>query len=114
MMKKYIYSLLCCIFFLGNACSTNAQIITTIAGNGTGTFSGDGGTAITAAIHNPTTVAVDASGKVYIADWGNNRVRMLDQNTGIIKTIAGGGVILGDGGQATAATLNQPNGIIVD
>jgi len=90
-------------------------IITTIAGSGTATYSGDGGLAILASINAPTGVAVDKVGNIYIADNGNNRVRKVDIN-GIITTIAGNGVAAysGDGGLATAASINGPKGIAID
>ncbi len=93
---------------------THAQIITTIAGNGTPGFSGDGGAA-TAAKMRPWRMAVDGSGTVYITDAGNHRVRKVSAS-GIITTIAGTGTagFSGDGGAATAADLNYPDGIAVD
>lgn len=91
-------------------------IITTIAGNGSGGFSGDGGAATAAELNTPTGVAVDASGNVYIADWANSRIRLVSHATGIITTIAGTGSAgyNGDNIQATAAKLNSPDGIVLD
>jgi sugar lactone lactonase YvrE len=88
--------------------------IVTIAGNGTPGYSGDGGPATTAALHSPHGVAVDGSGNVYIADAGNNRVRKVSGGT--ITTIAGNGTpgFSGDHGAATAAELDDPNGVAVD
>lgn len=90
-------------------------IISTIAGNGTGNFSGDGGPATDAEINNPFDVTIDTSGNIYIADHGNNRIRMVN-TTGIINTIAGNGTAnySGDGGPATAAELKSPYGVAVD
>ncbi|MBX3163212.1 MAG: T9SS type A sorting domain-containing protein [Bacteroidetes bacterium] len=90
-------------------------IITTIAGNGTGGFSGDGGAATAAQLYNPSGVATDAAGNVYIADVDNHRIRKVSSN-GIITTIAGNGGIgfSGDGGAATAAQLNYPQSVAVD
>ena len=93
--------------------TASTGIITTIAGNGTLGFSGDGGQATAAAIHGANGVAVDASGNVYIADYGNHRIRKVTVSTGIITTIAGGG-IGGDGGPATAATLGNIYGVGID
>ncbi len=87
-------------------------IITTIAGTGERGFSGDGGPAIEAQVSNPTGVAMDGAGNLYIADWGNGRVRRVDTE-GIITTIAGGGSG-GDGGPAVEARLNGPEGVAVD
>jgi sugar lactone lactonase YvrE len=98
--------------------------ITTVAGQGARGFSGDGGPATSAALNNVTGVAVDASGNLFIADTGNNRIRQVSPS-GIITTVAGngaltadsppgGGSFSGDGGAATAAALSRPTGIAVD
>jgi cysteine-rich repeat protein len=83
--------------------------ITTIAGNGSFGFSGDGGPATTASLSNTIGVAVDAQGNVAIADTTNQRIRRID-TSGTISTIAGNGTFgaAGDGGMATSAQLNQP------
>jgi cysteine-rich repeat protein len=90
-------------------------IITTIAGNGTRGFGGDGGLATSAALNIPYAVAGDSDGNVYIADSSNHRVRKVDAN-GIITTFAGTGVdaTSGDGGPAISAGLQDPTGIAVD
>ena len=98
-----------------------AGIITTIAGNGTHGFSGDGGQATAAELYSPSDVAFDAAGNLYIADSYNNRIRIVN-TSGIISTIAGNGFgagtgsggFSGDGGQATAAELALPFGIALD
>ena len=92
--------------------------ISTFAGSGTttvGGFSGDGGAATSARLDSPDAVAVDGSGNVYIADRINNRVRKVD-SSGTISTIAGTGTrgFGGDGGAATSAQLNYPEGVAVD
>ena len=91
-------------------------IITTVAGIGSVGRSGDGGPAALATLYNPRTVAVDTSRNIYIADSGNNRIRMVTKTTGIITTIAGTGApgYSGDGGKATLATLNYPYSVVVD
>ncbi len=99
--------------------SKSTGIITTIAGTSTFGSSGDGGPATIAELGGPAGVAVDSGGKfVYIADNGNNKIRMVDMTTGIITTLAGNGTATttGDGGPATAATVtvNRPEGIFVD
>ncbi|PCH67244.1 MAG: hypothetical protein COC01_06190, partial [Bacteroidetes bacterium] len=90
-------------------------IITTIAGTGTAGYSGDGGPADSAALYNPARVFVDAAGNIYIADYNNHRIRLID-TSGVISTIAGTGTpgFSGDGGSATTAQLNQPSGVHVD
>ncbi len=90
-------------------------IITTLAGNGSEGYSGDGGPAAQAQLHGPTSIAVDTAGNIYIADWGNNRVRKVDVN-GIISTFAGNGIagFSGDGGAAAQAQLQAPAGVALD
>ncbi len=94
--------------------STNA-IITTVAGNGTLGFSGDGGAATSAQLGDPSGVAVDGSGKLFIADVRNDRIRMVSPG-GIVTTVAGTGTLgfSGDGGAATSAQLGGPYNVAVD
>ena len=88
--------------------------ISTVAGNGTPGFGGDGSTATSAELLYPGAVAVDASGFLYIADTGNQRVRKVVN--GNINTVAGTGTegYSGDGGAANKATLNAPSGLVID
>ena len=91
-------------------------IITTIAGTGTRGFSGDEGPAVQARLDSPFGAAVDAQGNVYIADFGNHRIRRVGTD-GIIKTLAGSGKydgFSGDGGPAVQAQLAYPRGVAVD
>ena len=92
---------------------TPLGIISTVAGNGTQGYSGDGASANNAELANPTGVTVDVSGNIYIADYTNNRVRMVKANTGLISTIAGNGIAAyhGDGGAADTSSLNHPWGV---
>jgi sugar lactone lactonase YvrE len=94
---------------------TPAGVISTVAGNNTNGWSGDGGPAIAASLSSPESVAVDGPGNLYIADAGNNRIRKVTP-AGIISTIAGTGVsgFSGDGGPAASAQLSGPQGIKVD
>jgi trimeric autotransporter adhesin len=91
-------------------------IITTVAGNGTSGFSGDGGPATAAQMKTPFAVKLDTSGNLFIPDVNNNRLRKVDGTTGIITTIAGNGTAgyTGDGGLATAAELNAPTDVALD
>jgi sugar lactone lactonase YvrE len=92
-------------------------IISTEAGTGSVTFGGDGGQATNAALSGPQGDALDASGNLYIADTGNNRIRKVDAATGIISTVAGGGTrapAQADGGLATLASLAGPTGVATD
>src|SRR5207248_884844 len=91
---------------------TSDGIITTIAGTGTLGFSGDGGPAISARLQSPAQVLVQGDGTLYIADWGNQRIRTIAPN-GIISTLAGAfdsahprQPTNGDGGPALTATFN--------
>ena len=86
--------------------------LTTIAGTGERRFGGDGGPAIQAQLGDPTGVAVDGAGNLYIADQYNNRIRRVD-STGTITTIAGTGE-RGFSGPATQAQLDDPTGVAVD
>src|SRR5439155_1272676 len=84
-------------------------VLGTIAGTDTAGTSGDGGPGTAAQINGPQGCTVDSSGNFYFADESANRVRRVS-TTGIITTIAGNGTAssTGDGGLATAATLNNP------
>ena len=110
-MKKII-TLLALTFSL----STNAQIITTIAGNNNSGYTGDGGQATASELNYPTAVFIDDAGNMFIADGFNNVIRKVIGSTGIITTIVGNGTIgyTGDGGPATSAQLNSPFGVFVD
>jgi sugar lactone lactonase YvrE len=90
-------------------------VITTVAGTNSAGYSGDGGAAINASLHDPMGVAVDSAGDLYIADNGNNRIRKVGAN-GIITTVAGTNSdgYSGDGGAAINAKLFVPTGVAVD
>jgi uncharacterized protein (TIGR03437 family) len=92
-----------------------AGVITTLAGTGNRDFSGDGSQAANAGLNQPSSVAVDSSGNVYIADRLNHRIRKVTP-TGIISTFAGNGTagFSGDGGAAGSANLNSPSVVAVD
>ena len=91
-------------------------IITTYAGTGSTTYSGDNGAATSATLYYPHGVGLDTAGNVYIADTDNHRIRKVTISTRIITTIAGTGTASysGDNGPATSATLNYPYGVAVD
>jgi sugar lactone lactonase YvrE len=91
-------------------------VITTVAGNGTEGYSGDGGPATAASLSGPSGIAVDAAGNLYIADHGNHRIRKVVRDSGVIATIAGTGEphFGGDGGDALAAGLHHPAAIVFD
>jgi sugar lactone lactonase YvrE len=98
--------------------------IFSVAGDGVAGYSGDGGLAAFAELNQPTGLAVDSQGNLYIADSANNVIRRVDAKTGIITTVAGDyaadqandglGGFSGDGGPATSAQLNDPQGIAID
>ena len=89
--------------------------ISTFAGNGGYSYSGDGGAATSAQLNSPHGVAADSAGNFYIADSGNNVVRKVSAG-GAITTLAGTGTagFGGDGGTATSAQLSGPQGVAVD
>jgi uncharacterized protein (TIGR03437 family) len=93
----------------------SANNISTVAGNGSFGYSGDGGQAVKAQLNGPQGVAVDAAGNLYIADTENNRIREVTPG-GLIATVAGNGIAgySGDGGQATSAQVGNPVGLAVD
>jgi sugar lactone lactonase YvrE len=92
------------------------KIITTIAGNGGSSYTGDNGPATDAELHKPNGVLVDVSGNIYIADTDNDVTRRVDATTKIITTIAGNGSggYSGDDGPATSASLHKPRGVWLD
>jgi uncharacterized protein (TIGR03437 family) len=105
-------------YFTGNQCVfkvTANGILTRFAGTARNGYSGDGGPATGAQLHNPFGVAVDAAGNVYIADELNHRIRRVDAN-GTITTVAGNGMagFSGDGGPAANAQLNDPLNVLAD
>ncbi len=111
-------------------------IISTIAGTGASSYSGDGGAATAAALNDPIGITFDATGNsylfhckmnllthcilligdLYIADTYNNRIRKVTLSTGIITTFAGSTSVgySGDNGQATSASLYYPVGVALD
>ncbi|MBW2596747.1 MAG: hypothetical protein JRC93_12420, partial [Deltaproteobacteria bacterium] len=99
----------------GTTVKNKVSIIKTVAGNGTDGFSGDGGPATEAQLDSPTSVTVDSSGNLFIADSDNFRIRKVDPS-GIITTVAGNGTYgySGDGGPATEAQLSWTYGVAVD
>jgi hypothetical protein len=110
--------------FYGQAMTTGH--IYTLAGNGSPGYAGDGGPSTKASLAHPGGVALDAAGNVLIADQGNNRIRVLAATTGTfygqamtagdIYTVAGTGTqgFAGDGGPATQAMFDSPEGVAVD
>src|SRR6185369_11633863 len=89
--------------------------IATVAGRESNGFSGDGGPALQAMLNQPTQAAIDAAGRIYIADQANHRIRLVTTNS-TITTFAGNGTAAssGDGQPATAASINTPTGVAVD
>ena len=93
----------------------NTGVITTVAGNGSGNYSGDSGPATAAMIYGPQDICFDKYGNLYIADVFNQRIRKVNA-LGIITTVAGTGIpgYSGDNGPATAAEIRSPTGITID
>ena len=92
-----------------------AGIITTIAGNGTASYNGDGIPATGAQLYRPSAIAFDHYGNMYFCDSHNNRIRKID-TSGTITTIAGNGIggYNGDNIAATAAEVNDPHSVAID
>lgn len=90
--------------------------ITTFAGTGVAGYDGDGGAARSAQLRAPVDVECDAQGNVFVCERDNAVVRRIDRATGVITTVAGSGVAgyAGDGGLATSARLDAPQGICID
>jgi hypothetical protein len=116
-MKPRIHLILLFVALILSAADVFAQAntISTVAGTGTAGYTGDGGPATAAEINTPFGIAADSSGNVYIAEWSNHVIRKVSAS-GIITTVAGvgGSGFGGDGGAATAASLNHPEGVAVD
>jgi trimeric autotransporter adhesin len=116
----YLPWYVCVISVVSKMCDVSLRsgngIISTVAGTGSYGYSGDGGLATSADISNPDDIDIDASGNIYIADVGNNRIRMVMKSTGILSTVAGTGSYgySGDGGLATSADLKYPYGVAID
>ncbi len=92
-------------------------VVKVVAGNGASGYSGDGDLATGATLRQPGGIVLDADDNLYIADTDNGRIRRVDAKSGIITTYAGGATPAsgnGDGGQATAAELDQPWGLTID
>jgi trimeric autotransporter adhesin len=96
--------------------AASTGVISTVAGNVSQGYSGDGFAATSAKLNAPNGVAVDSSGNIYIADINNDVVREVLASTGVISTVAGNGVLgySGDGGAATSAKLQYPTAVAVD
>ncbi len=96
----------------------STAITNTVVGNGALGFSGDSGAANLAMLNQPTGIGIDSAGNLYIADSENCRIRKAASGggTNAITTIAGNGGVSysGDGGQATKAQLNTPQGVAAD
>jgi len=92
------------------------SVISTIAGTGAASYSGDNGPATAATINGPHGIAIDSSGNVYFSDMSNHRMRKITVSTGIITTYAGTGAssFSGDGGVASSAALKSPTGLCLD
>jgi len=90
---------------------TPAGVVSTLAGSGTAGAVNGTGTA--AAFNQPSALAIDASGNIYVADYGNNLVRKIS-TAGVVTTLAGSGSAGSANGNGTAASFNNPQGIAVD
>jgi hypothetical protein len=92
-------------------------LISTVAGNGTPGYGGDGAVGYDGMISDPAGIIIDGAGDIYFADTGNHVIRRIDAITGYLSTVAGTGTVqgyTGDNGLATAATLSLPEGLAFD
>ena len=98
------------------AAGANAGTIATVAGDGSAGYDATATVATSTSLNQPSGVAIDGAGNLYIADTNNNVIREVNLATGSIRTVAGSGTpgYTGDSGAATAATLNSPQGVAVD
>jgi sugar lactone lactonase YvrE len=96
--------------------SSPSGTLSTICGNGTAGFSGDGGPASAAMVSSPNGICVDTASNIYFSDMGNQRIRKINAATGRITTIAGTGSagFSGDGGLAVAAKISGPAALFAD
>lgn len=87
--------------------TVSTGIISLIAGDGTQSYSGDGGLATLAQFNSPSGIALDGLGNLFVADVGNYRIRKINLSTGIINTVYGTGIFgsSGDGGLASNANI---------
>jgi streptogramin lyase len=92
------------------------SIISTVAGDGTAGFEGDGGKAVKARLKQPHSIALDGAGGLYIADIGNLRIRRVDLRTGLIETVAGTGTrgATRDGAALRGSPLEGPRALDFD
>ncbi|MBX7218959.1 MAG: SMP-30/gluconolactonase/LRE family protein [Blastocatellia bacterium] len=95
---------------------SRSGIISTLAGDGRPTFGGDGGTANLVSFNNPTGVALDTNGVLYVTDTLNHRIRRIEPCSQLASTVAGNGLASfgGDGGPAPSSSINRPYGLLVD
>lgn len=100
---------------LPNLASAAPGDISTFAGNGSASSTGDGGPATSASLNSPVGVALDSAGNVYISEFSGMRIRKISP-TGVIATVAGNGSagFSGDNGPATSARLDHPQALAVD
>jgi len=90
---------------------TSAGVVTTLAGSGA--YGSVNGTGIAASFGEPSGITVDASGNVYVADSGQNRIRKIT-SAGVVTTLAGSGTAGTTNGTGVAASFNEPHGVTVD
>jgi len=113
--RLVVWSLVLGAFVMGVAgetvlASPSVGEISTVAGKGSSGFSGDGGPAVSASMTFPNAVALDSQDNLFIADYGNSRIRRVDAVTGVISTVAGNGTpgFSGDDGQGRRREPERP------
>ena len=103
-------------FYVVRKVNLATGIITTVAGDGTPGFTGDGNDAKLAELNNPSAIFADKNSNIYICDGANNRIRLISDTTGHIFTIVGTGMagFAGDGGVGRICEIESPVGIYVN
>ncbi|WP_263382071.1 NHL domain-containing protein [Granulicella arctica] len=96
--------------------SAATTLLSTIAGTGASGYAGDNGYAASATLNNPTGIALDNTGVLYVADTGNHALRAFSTHNGIVVTLAGTGRqgYAGDGSVPQLALLNAPSAVAID
>ncbi|HZL56954.1 MAG TPA: hypothetical protein VFC21_07725 [Bryobacteraceae bacterium] len=104
------------MLFCGLASAQQYNVVTIAGTGGSPGYFGDNGPALSAQFTNPLRIAVDAKGNLYITDYSNQSIRMVDYNTGVVNSIAGNGSLGfgGDGSTGVGSQLADPHDVVID
>jgi len=110
------YSLPGLLLFCGLASAQQYNVVTIAGTGGSAGWSGDNGPALSAQFQTPLRVAVDSKGNLYITDYLNQSIRVVNSNTNVVNSIAGNGSLgySGDGGTSLGAQLADPHDVVID